>query len=316
MPRACRAVAGSTTSTSCVVVSAPTGSVTVTRGSASGTPASRSPTEASPPVSTTYGVASCSRSSAVTQSAVKLSATIIEPGDGGDGQDRRGQRDRGADRRADVVAGQPRGHVAAGERPTDAARPGPGRSSRRSSRGRRTTTSGIRIDMTSAKTGSSRCASHDHRGRRAAQAEARRSPAATRSAGAARARPPGRRRPARPGRRAWTSATRRAARPRSRTGAAIDHASHGAGRSRSIASTPRQSQQREEGRRATVPEQAADHGREHGDHGRLAEHHPPHLARRRADQPEQAELAAPGGHHEAEGAADDEDRHEQRDRPT
>ena len=53
--------------------------VTVIRGSASGSPANRSPTRASPPVSTTYGVASCSRSSAVTQSAAKLSDTIIDP---------------------------------------------------------------------------------------------------------------------------------------------------------------------------------------------------------------------------------------------
>ena len=53
--------------------------VTVIRGSASGSPANRSPTRASPPVATTYGVASCSRSSAVTQSAAKLSVTIIDP---------------------------------------------------------------------------------------------------------------------------------------------------------------------------------------------------------------------------------------------
>ena len=125
MPRASGAVAGSTTSTSWSSWSAPTDMTTCTRGSASGSPASRSPTEASPPVSTTYGVASCSRSSADDPVGGEAERQDQRAGDRGDGHDRRGERDRGADRRADVVAGQPGRHVATGERSRH--QPGQGR---------------------------------------------------------------------------------------------------------------------------------------------------------------------------------------------
>ena len=96
-------------------------------------------------------------------------------------------------------------------------------------------------------------------------------------------------------------------------GAATAHASHGAGLARSTREDAAPLEHAP-GRPAPPPcQQATGHGREDRDDRGLAEHHAPHLPRRRADQPEQAELAAPGGDHEAEGAADDEDRHEQRD---
>ena len=96
-------------------------------------------------------------------------------------------------------------------------------------------------------------------------------------------------------------------------GAATAQASHGAGAGQVDPQDPAPLEQGEEGRRRHRREQAAGDGREDRDDRGLAEHHATHLPRRRADQPEQAELAAPGRDHEAEGAADDEDRHEQRD---
>ena len=84
-------------------------------------------------------------------------------------------------------------------------------------------------------------------------------------------------------------------------------------RSRSTETSPRPRAAR--GRRAPPASRAGSRPRSRGPRPpRLAEHHPADLPRRRADQPQQAELAPPGGDHEAEGAADHEDRHEHRDR--